>query len=340
MLGQKGDVLKLARPFAYFGLPHRNVETTKTNLKRRFNQRNFSRIAAPAKGYMIKFAGGKKKPTSKVSYFLVSRLNKKPLPWGRRAKTLLIALSSYAFHTKSRDINLGSLNHFVESMGVTKSSVNSRNRQDWKETLIALLETDFRYAKPFRHEDDVEKYIINWLFWKLDKFEYEPVDDWVEEMEFFFNFKIADKYSLWGDQQEASIRLSKEFYELCQDNPVALSANAVGKIRAISCLDLYCWCSANAGRRLDEFPVRQLHVMSGSTGRLDDYTKTLKEDLKLVKQLWGSPFTYYYQKAKAPQTGNSDIAKLNISIKLPPVRYIELQESLNFDAEVVSDDLF
>ena len=182
------------------------------------------------------------------------------VPYGSRARLILIYLQSEAIRTKSREINLGrSLNSWMHRMGISQGGTSNAAIRDQAERL-SLCHLTFRVQ--------AGKSIG------------------------LMNQSIVDT-ALFTDNEEQghrhfleTARLSEGFFMQLQQHPVPLEESA---IRAVSnnsmALDIYAWLAY----RLHSLPAprpinwRALKPQfGGSFGRLDNFRTKFLENLRLA----------------------------------------------------------
>jgi len=139
------------------------------------------------------------------------------VPYGARARMILLFLQGQAVRTKSREIELGSsLSAWMERMGIAWGG----------ETARAIREQAARISACSLK-----------FFWENEK-----TDGWaagrIVNSGLRFNIELGDQGSLWEDR----VTLDETFYRALQDHPVPLLEAAIRQLRDRSMsLDIYVW---------------------------------------------------------------------------------------------------
>ncbi len=310
MLGQDGEILWLARPFACFAFPIENIgppDRYYSQKDKDYYLNEFAMFLHHSNYHQVRLAGSPRSEYKKVTYLLTYNPTG-ILPWGIRARKFLISLSSYAAKSKNTTLEFPVFKDFLVSLGV--KSIDSKVTKKWKETIINLLECKFLYHPIHVYDPDAFDFVKQWdqqLRFKKPR-EYALPQN-LKDAELFSEFKIADDWSL--KKGKGYIKLSDEFMKLSQDRPVPLAAKEIQKMQSAFRMDLYCWLSANRKSHIEELKMRTLQLQIGGkdTG---SFCKETKRNLIKISQVWPGKFNYVYYKAYKTKQGYSRPAKITL----------------------------
>jgi len=211
--------------FAMTGLPHRRLPSDE-QVWRRDNGR-FSLIVEPG-----------------VVFNEMSQSVRYGVPYGSRARLILLYLQSQAILTSSRAINLGASMHaWMEKLGVNPGGTNYKAVRDQARRLSACTVT---------------------VGWREDGgssgFNRASI---VSSMMFIRNNSDGRQGALWDETAE----LSHEFYEALRQHPVPVSEAAIRLIQNSSAvIDVYIWLCYRLRQlaRATDLSWSALHAQFGS----------------------------------------------------------------------------
>lgn len=186
------------------------------------------------------------------------------VPYGSRARLIMLYLQSEALRTSSRDVELGkSLRAWLKKMGISpggKSIVDVRQQAE----RITRCRLTFEVQKAGRNAL-VQQLIVDKALFTEDE-------------------------DSGGSQFLERTKLSETFYEQLQRHPVPIEEAAIRAINRHSmALDIYCWLAYRLHVLPTPIPIswRALHAQFG-TGirRIDHFRETFQEQLQLAMAVY------------------------------------------------------
>ncbi len=188
------------------------------------------------------------------------------VPYGSRARLILLFLQSEALRTNSRDIELGtSLTAWLRRLDIPVGGKSFRDVREQAERLS-------RCHLSFHVQHGTRSGLVNQSI--------------VDNAMFVHDSDTASQGSLFIE----TARLSETFFEQLKKHPVPLEEAA---IRAISnnsqALDIYCWLAYRLHVLTGARPIswRALHAQFGSSyKRLDHFRERFLESLKIAAAVY------------------------------------------------------
>ena len=188
------------------------------------------------------------------------------VPYGSRARLIMIYLQSEALRTQSREIELGkSLRDWLGRMGIPVGGKSTNDIREQAER-IARCRLTFEIQQAGRSALAQQLVVDRALF--------------------------SDAHSVdsGGSRMLESTRLSETFYEQLKRHPIPLEDAAVRGINRHSlALDIYCWLAYRLHSLTKATPIswRALHAQFGTgVRRLDHFRETYSEQLSLAMAVY------------------------------------------------------
>ena len=188
------------------------------------------------------------------------------VPYGSRARLIMIYLQSEALRTQSREIELGkSLRDWLGRMGIPVGGKSTNDIREQAER-IARCRLTFEIQQAGRSALAQQLVVDRALF------------------------SDADSVDSGGSRMLESTRLSETFYEQLKRHPIPLEDAAVRGINRHSlALDIYCWLAYRLHSLTRATPIswRALHAQFGTgVRRLDHFRETYSEQLSLAMAVY------------------------------------------------------
>jgi hypothetical protein len=186
------------------------------------------------------------------------------VPYGSRARLIMLYLQSEALRTNSREIELGkSLRAWLGKMGISPGGKSIADVREQAERIT-------RCRLTFEVQQAGRSALVQQLI--VDKALFTEDED------------------SSGSQFLERTKLSETFYEQLRRHPVPIEESAIRAINRHSmALDLYCWLAYRLHVLPSSTPVswRALHAQFG-TGirRLDHFRETFQEQLQLATAVY------------------------------------------------------
>lgn len=183
------------------------------------------------------------------------------VPYGSRARLIMLYLQSEALRTSSREVELGkSLRDWLERMGISAGG-NSINAVREQADRIARCRLTFEVQQAGRSAMAQQLIVDNAIFGDIGE-------------------------DSGGKMFLERTRLSESFYEQLKKHPVPIEEAAIRGIQRHSmALDLYCWLAYRLHSLPRPTPIswRALHAQFGTAvRRLDHFRETFCEQLTLA----------------------------------------------------------
>lgn len=187
------------------------------------------------------------------------------VPYGSRARLIMLYLQTEALRTQSREIELGkSLRAWFRKMGIAPGGKSIADVREQAERIT-------RCRLTFEVQQGGRSALVQQLI--VDKALF------TDESEDF-----------GGSQFLESTKLSETFYEQLQKHPVPIEESAIRAINRHSmALDLYCWLAYRLHVLQTPTPLswRALHAQFGAgIRRIDHFRETFTEQLQLATAVY------------------------------------------------------
>ena len=181
------------------------------------------------------------------------------VPYGTKARLILLLLSSLAIKNQSREIEIDdSFRSFCKSVGITLSGTNHKQM---KKQLLALSACSMKLQVQHNTTTSIFQ---GYLFSEFDI--QIPVDD--------------RQQFLWSTR----VKFSHEFYESLKKNAVPLERDAVLALKhSCRAMDIYMWLASTLFRRRKAQPVRWTSIRYQFGDRKHDmngFKRAFKDALK------------------------------------------------------------
>ncbi len=186
------------------------------------------------------------------------------VPYGSRARLIMLYLQSEALRTNSREIELGkSLRAWLKKMGIAPGGKSIADVREQAERIT-------RCRLTFEVQQGGRSALVQQLI--IDRALFTEDED------------------SGGSQFLERTKLSESFYEQLRRHPVPIEESAIRAINRHSmALDIYCWLAYRLHVLRNPTPVswRALHAQFG-TGirRLDHFRETFQEQLQLATSVY------------------------------------------------------
>ncbi|HSH50451.1 MAG TPA: replication protein RepA [Bacteroidales bacterium] len=194
------------------------------------------------------------------------------VPYGTLPRIIAAWISTEAFRTRSREIQLGlSLTHFLNELDLYRSGGERGDIGRVKEQLYRLANCEIGYKKVT--EDD-EKTIRESRRYRII------------EGEQFWDWKVPNQLEIFGSY----ILLDKSFYEKLIEKPVPIDMRALKAIKSSAlALDLYMWLTYRVSYLNEPTAISWKQVMNqlGANYKEPKYfAREAKKYLKIINTFW------------------------------------------------------
>jgi Plasmid encoded RepA protein len=190
------------------------------------------------------------------------------VPYGSRARLILLYLQSEALRTLSREIELGrSMNMWLQRMGIPVGGKSMRDVRDQAERIS-------RCRMTFQIQQGIRRGLVNQSILDTSMFVADDAD------------------GAQGTLLLETARLSETFYEQLKRHPVPVDEAAIkGLANNSMALDIYCWLAYRLHCLQEPKNVtwKALHGQFGrSVARLDHFRAYFKVNLELNRVQFGN----------------------------------------------------
>ena len=220
------------------------------------------------------------------------------LPWGPKARLVLMHLNSVAIRTQSPEIDVGdSLTTFVKRIGLTTDGRTIRGIKNQVGALSAAM-IRMAFAGP--------------------------------QGAFQFDAKVVSGFDLWFPKDErqrvlwpSTVRLSADYFESLQAHAVPLDERAIGALsHSAMALDLYAWLAQRLHRipkphrQFIPWPALQEQFGPGF-GRLRKFREKFLEALRQVHAVYPAMKIEVTEHGLFLHTSPPPVVKTGVVVKLP-----------------------